>query len=229
MGLGEDLTKEVAQIFRQQWSSRDGYVVPTANALQLSNDAINIDATVLYADMSDSTSLVDAYKAHFAAEVYKAFLECAAKIIRSEGGEITAYDGDRVMAIFVGDQKDNSAARTALKLNHAVKKIINPGIKAQYPSNSYELRHVVGVDASKLYVARTGIRGANDLVWVGRAANHAAKMATLSNNFASRISPEVYNNLDNGQKYTDGKPMWEKATWDTMGRDLYRSTWTWGI
>ncbi len=30
--------------------------------------------------------------------LYKAYLHCAAKIISNEGGEITAYDGDRIMA-----------------------------------------------------------------------------------------------------------------------------------
>jgi len=38
-----------------------------------------------------------------AAEIYKTYLHCAAKIIRSEGGSITSYDGDRIMGIFIGD------------------------------------------------------------------------------------------------------------------------------
>ena len=38
----------------------------------------------------------------------------------------------------------------------------------------------VGIDTSELFVARTGIRRANDLVWVGRAANHAAKLSARS-------------------------------------------------
>ena len=57
-----------------------------------SNDGVNLDATVLYADMADSTALVDKYTKTFAAEIYKTYLHCAAKIITSEGGTITAYD-----------------------------------------------------------------------------------------------------------------------------------------
>ncbi len=75
------------------------------------------------------------------------------------------------MAVFIGNAKNSSAARAALKINFARLHIIHPALKAQYPKTTYELKYVVGVDTSQLFVARTGIRGANDLVWVGRAAN----------------------------------------------------------
>jgi|ERR1051325_1750156 hypothetical protein len=59
MGLKEDLENRVAEIFTQKWTERDGTVVPEAEALKLSNDAINLDGSVLYADLSGSTKLVD--------------------------------------------------------------------------------------------------------------------------------------------------------------------------
>ena len=227
MSLEDELREEVASIFRQQWTERDGEKVPESEDLKLTNDAVRLDATVLYADMADSTALVNDHKPFFAAEVYKAFLHCAAKIVRSEGGEITAYDGDRLMSVFIGDSKNSSAARAALKLNYARLKIINPALKAQYADSTYELRHVVGIDTSQIFVARTGIRGANDLVWVGRAANYAAKLCTLSGDYPSWITSEVYNMLNDSVKYTDGKSMWEERTWTGTGRQVHRSTWWW--
>lgn len=142
-------------------------VVPSDDSLKLGNDAVQLDATVLYADLADSTKLVDGRSASFAAEIYKTFLHCAARIVRSESGIITAYDGDRIMAVYIGGAKNTSAVRTALKINHAVSFIINPAKGLQYPNETYALKHVVGIDSSKLFVARTGVRGANDLVWVG--------------------------------------------------------------
>jgi class 3 adenylate cyclase len=73
--------------------------------VKLGNDAVKLSATVLYADLADSTKLVDGHTKQFSAEIYKTFLHCAAKIIRSEDGVITAYDGDRVMAVFIGDRR----------------------------------------------------------------------------------------------------------------------------
>ena len=226
MALKDDLKSEVEKIFKDRWTTRDGNVVPESDDVKLGNDAVKLSGTVLYADLSDSTALVDKKKPHFAAEIYKAYLHCAAKIIRAEGGVITAYDGDRIMAVYLGDSKNTSAARTARKINYAVSLIINPALKQQYPETTYQVRQTVGVDTSDLWVARTGIRGSNDLVWVGRAANYAAKLCALPAEYPSRITAAVYNAMHESEKTSGGKSMWEKVTWNAMGGiPIYRSTW----
>jgi len=229
MALSDELGKEVQEIFASRWSTTAGRVVPAPEDIRLGNDATELDAVVLYADIDESTALVDSFQPHFAAEIYKTFLFCAGKIIASEGGTITAYDGDRVMAVFIGNSKNTNAARAALKMNYARIYIINPAIKRQYPQTTYELRHTVGVDSSNLFIARTGFRGANDLVWTGRAANHAAKLTTLPVSYPSRITKEVYDRLNSSLKTSNGQPMWERATWNTMEREIYRSSWWWPV
>ncbi|MCE7915734.1 MAG: adenylate/guanylate cyclase domain-containing protein [Nitrosomonas sp. PRO4] len=230
MAFKKNLHREVQSIFANHWNEREGSVVPTSENVRLGNDGVWLDATILYADIADSTKLVDNYHAHVAAEVYKAFLHCAAKIISSESGEITAYDGDRVMAVFIGKTKNTSAVRTALKINYAQSQIINPAISNQYPNSSIKLKHVCGIDTSKIFVARTGIRGANDLVWVGQAANYAAKLSALSESYPSRITEKVFNTMHSSVKTsTDGRPMWEKVIWNDMNKTIYRSTWRWVI
>lgn len=225
MSLKNDLNDNVRSIFSEKWTERDGQVVPSSEELKLSNDAVKLDGVVLYADMSESTNLVDTKKSNFAAEIYKTYLHCAAKIIPSEGGEITSYDGDRIMAVFIGGSKNTSAARTALKINFARIYIINPAIKKQYPKSTYEVKHTIGIDSSNLFITRTGIRGSNDLVWVGKAANHAAKLCSLSNDYPSRITEAVYDSLHADLKFSNGKAIWEKMTWKDMNRTIYRSNW----
>ncbi len=230
MSLVEDYSKAVEEIFKEQWSTREGRKVPESEDLGLGNDAVELDGTVLYADLDDSTNLVDNYEPEFAAEIYKAYLSCAAKVIRSEGGVITSYDGDRIMAVYIGDEKDDCAARSALKINYTVTEIINPLVKKYYPAKNYSVKQVVGIDTSELFVARTGIRGSNDLVWVGRAANYAAKLCSLSPDYPSRLTEAVYNKLNKSAKYSDGKSMWEAATWNGMkGMRIYRSAWRWRV
>src|SRR5713226_10210059 len=141
MTLKTDLESEVKEIFSSTWEEREGQVVPDPEALKLGNDAVKLKATFLDADMADSTDLVDNNKPYFAAEIYKAFLRCAARIIKNEKGTITAYDGDRVMAVFLGDSKNTSAVRSALMINYAVRGIINPLLKKQYPETTYQLKH----------------------------------------------------------------------------------------
>ncbi|MCC7522984.1 adenylate/guanylate cyclase domain-containing protein [Candidatus Uhrbacteria bacterium] len=228
MALNDELRYEVRAIFKKTWTTRDGIVVPEPADLLLGNDAVNLEATVLYADMDGSTSLVDAYAPKFAAEVYKAYLHCAAKVIRSEDGVITAYDGDRIMGVFTGNFKNSNAVCAGLKIQWCVDEIINPAIRAQYPEKIYALKQTVGIDTGKLLVARTGVRGSNDLVWVGRAANYAAKLTDLDEGFSTWITDSVYKKLNDGAKYSNGINMWEERSWTKMGNmRVYRSNYRW--
>ncbi|MCG6142800.1 adenylate/guanylate cyclase domain-containing protein [Leptospira mtsangambouensis] len=229
MGLSDDLITEVDKIFKSTWTIREGTKVPEPEDIKLGNDGVKIQATVLYADLDGSTNLVDSMTPQFAAEIYKTYLFSAAKIIKSEGGTITAYDGDRIMAIYIGDSKNTSAVRSALKINYSVLKIINPAIKKHYPSKDYEIKQVVGIDSSPLMAARTGVRGYNDIVWVGRSANYAAKLSSYSSAYSTRITKTVYDKLSSEAKYSDGKDMWEKDPNLLKGQTIYRSTYFWTI
>lgn len=224
MGMTDDLNAEVNKIIKEQWTTTDGRVVPETENIELGNKGVILDATCLYADLAESTNLVNAYRATFAADVYKCYLNCACRIIRHQGGSITAFDGDRVMAVFIGDLKNTAAVRAAMAIDHAVDKIINPALKGYYGDKlkDFEVRHSVGIDTSKVMAARTGIRGANDLVWVGRAANYAAKLCVLREGiYATWITGDVYDKMaDTVKMTTDGtKNMWEERTW-TAQADL---------
>lgn len=231
MALIDDLQVQVKDTFKYQWSEREGYVVPEPESLKLGNDAIHLkEATVLYADLDGSTSLVETKSWPFAAEIYKSFLFCATKLIKDEGGSITSYDGDRVMGIFLGGSQSSTAVRCALKITYAVREIINPAIKVQYPSADYKVRHVIGIDHSAIRAARTGVRGDNDIVWVGRAANYAAKLTALNSEYPVWITKQVYDRLEQASKFggADKQNMWREWKWTQMNNILvYSSTWQW--
>lgn len=229
MGLADDLNSRATEIFKTPWKEREAKAVPEPEDVALGNDAVTLQGTVLYADLAESTALVDGYKPGFAARVYKAYLHCASKAILAEGGVITAFDGDRVMGVFVESGRNASAARCALKINYCVVKIINPILEQREPKVGYRVAHAVGVDSSQLFVARTGVRGSNDLVWVGRAANYAAKLCSLREGaYASWITKDVYDALTDKEKIgPNGNPMWESRTWTARGLTVYRSSWNW--
>lgn len=227
-----DLEATVTQIFQEAWDTRDGRVVPEPDALPMNNTAVEFDrATILYADLSGSTKLVDANDWTFAAEIYKAYLHCAASIIRNEGGAIVSYDGDRVMGVFIGKSQTTPAAKAGLKINYAVQKILNPALQKQY-STDYGVKQVVGIDTSPIRAARTGVRGDNDLVWVGRAANHAAKLTEIKRTERTWVTKEAYDYMLDEAKLrkSDGAAMWKPYRWSQMDdRRVYGSTWIWKV
>lgn len=231
MALGDDLNTYVQNVLDEQWERRQGQKVPDPEDLPLKNLAVELDATVLYADLAASTKMTKGYKDWFAAEVYKSYLYCAAKIIRARGGSITAYDGDRVMGVFIGSSKNTDAARCGLQINYAAQEIVMAKIQTKYPKNTYALKQRVGIDTSKLFIARTGIRGSNDLVWVGNASNNAAKMAALDPKYPTYISAAVYNMLNESSKL-GGNPkrnMWTDLGTADLGYQIYGSTWNWSV
>jgi class 3 adenylate cyclase len=230
--IREELDTYVKQSFAEQWAKRDGQKVPEPGDIKLNNDSVQLEAVVLYADLSDSTGLVNSYERHLAAEIYESYVYCAAKLIRNRGGSVTAYDGDRVMGVFIGDSKNSSAARCALEINYTVKNIINPALKAQYPSSRYVVEQKVGVDRSDVWVVNTGIRGNNDHVWVGPAANYAAKLAALDLGYPSYITSRVYDNLNEASKFggTPKSDMWTSLGYQNLAGDtIYGSTYWWSI
>jgi class 3 adenylate cyclase len=121
---------------------------------------------------------------------------------------------------------------TSLKINYAVQEIINPAQLAGWPATSpkYFVRQVTGIDISDLFIARIGVRNNNDLAWIGRAANHAAKLASLrEDNFATYITSDVYQMLDQPLRHTNAVNMWESRVWSAFDKStIYRSNWRWG-
>ncbi|WP_344775449.1 adenylate/guanylate cyclase domain-containing protein [Gryllotalpicola kribbensis] len=212
--LEDRLSAWVKDALASTWDRRNGQKVPEPADLTLKNEAVDLDAVVLYADLADSTDLVTSRSALFAAEVFKTYLFCAAQIIRSMGGVITAYDGDRIMAVFIGDSKNSNAAIAAYRIEWAVEKIIQPAIQAQYPKNTYVLKQKVGIASSPVTAVRTGVRNANDIVWVGNAANIAAKLAALKSGYSTYITEAVFKMLnDKAKKKNDGM----SAIWTDLG------------
>jgi class 3 adenylate cyclase len=226
----EDIKSELGGILATKWTTRDGSKVPDPEEVQLGNDAVKLTGTVLYADLAESTALVNSYKDWFAAEVYKCFLRGACRVIQNNRGRITAFDGDRIMAVYLGEAQNTDAVGSALEINHVVTQLVNPMVHEKYTDAKIDIRHAVGIDRSPLFIARTGVRGSNDLVWVGRAANYAAKLAAFREaGYASWITSEVYDNMQDSVKFSKGtsssQPMWEKRTWTGRGITVYCSTW----
>lgn len=231
MAIADDIKNNASTTFRAKWEVREGQKVPEPKDLKLSNDAVHFErVTVLYADLDQSTALVEKKSWQFAAEIYKSYLYAASRLINDAGGSIVSYDGDRVMGVFIGATQSNDAARCALKINYAVKHVIQTELKSVYKDSDYKIRHVVGIDTSEVRVARTGARGDNDLVWVGNSANLAAKLTAESADYSTWITDRVYKLLKDEQKLSKGVDMWKAWKWPKHGNDIiYSSTYWWAF
>ena len=235
MSLSDEIASDVQIIIDTLWSKRTGRKIPETEEVALTGGAVEIEATFLYADLADSSRMAKELDRRVAAKIVKSFLATSARIIRSCGGKIVSFDGDRIMGMFYGGSKNSDAAKCALQINYAVLRVIRPKFAGKYNSvrdASFVISHGVGVDTGTVLAVRGGARGSNDLVFIGRAANLAAKLSDLREPpYRSFITDSVFNKLNRDSKYggTDDELMWQGQKWEFLGQNLsvYRSKWHW--
>lgn len=237
MTLLDDLNSGVSDVLKTSWDLRDGRIVPSSDDVALIGGGVQFEGTVLYADLAQSSKLATEFQQRTAAKVIKSFLLCCTKIIIANEGTVTSFDGDRVMGVFIGDTKNTNAAKTALKINYAVRQIIKPKVEAYFTSmkeTSYGIDHAVGVDTSSILAVRAGQRGSNDLIWIGRSPNLAAKLSDIrgEDSYHSFITKDVFDRLEESAKKggQEKNDMWEERSFKWLGESwtVYRSSWWWG-
>jgi len=111
-------------------------------------------------------------------------------------------------------------------LKHLTKLVVERALEAELSEHlSHEKHGSVAnesVNTSPLQAARIGIHGDNDIVWIGKAANHAAKLASLAGS-AIWITSDVYNALADSLKFVQQDSIWERFSWNNAC--IYRSAW----
>ncbi|WP_029892909.1 adenylate/guanylate cyclase domain-containing protein [Nocardia brasiliensis] len=240
MGFKEDCTAAVAEIATTPFDIRAGSVVPKTSDVVLRNGAVELDAAYLYADMADSTGLARHFSSYDAARIIRAYLNAVSRVIRHRGGAIRSFDGDRVMAIFVGDDAASIAAKTALNITWVVDKVVHEQLSDHiddyftcYIEDQWRIRHRTGIDIGTALVVRAGVRDNNDLVSIGDAPNIAAKLSDVKQH-RTTITERTWDALDYASAFREGDQaaMWSAPRIESLGsrtEEVRGSDWWWSI
>ena len=154
MALADDLATDINSVLAFNWDTRDGQVAPTTDTISLAGGGVKLNATMLYADLADSTRL-SMWDRRVAARVFKAFLSASSRLIKARDGFVRSFDGDRVMGVFLGNTKNSNAVKCALQINWMFRNLLRPKFQAKYAKiadGSYPLSHTAGVDTSEVLV-----------------------------------------------------------------------------
>lgn len=220
MGLADDTKGGIDGVLSEAWVITSGTVVPETDDIALKNGGRRVDATYLYADLAGSSKLAQTVDDEIVAKVIRSYLNAAARILKHHGGAIRSYDGDRVMAIFIGSSKNSSAAIAAFNLSWAVKKVIRDRLATKWPRSlaHYTMDHGVGIASGEALIVRAGVRNSNDLVSIGSAPNVAAKLSELRRSPDIYITSGVYGMLNEKAKVrNDGSTIWSKEQNESIG------------
>ncbi|MDW5612074.1 adenylate/guanylate cyclase domain-containing protein [Mycolicibacterium sp. D5.8-2] len=242
MGFKDDCTRAVRDIVKVDFNTRWGREVPTTDSIVQKDGAVWLTAAYLYADMADSTGMAENFESADAAKIIRAYLSAVTRVLKDRGGEIRSFDGDRVMAIFPGDDAADKAVDAGLRVNWVVDNIVhdellsNNSYYQKYVETGWRVRHRTGVDLGTAFIVRAGVRGDNDLVSVGSTPNVAAKLSDYKGRGPTAITDYVYENLSYGNQYAKDsqsgddeiKSMWSAANFVDIGgtwESVRTSTW----
>lgn len=231
LSIDKDITDDVNKVITTQWSTRSGTTVPSTESVALNGGAVKLDATYLFADLAHSSKMASQFDKRVTAKILKSFLATSARICRFFGGSIMSFDGDRIMAAYIGGSKNTSAVKAAFGISYAVSEIIRPKFYEKYQTvkdAGFHITHATGIDTGEVLVIRAGARGANDLISIGPPPNMAAKLSDLREYpFTSYISKNVYDYSSDSCKIrlNGNSDVWEQRSWDFLGsfKTIYRS------
>ena len=207
MPIRAQIERQIANDLRGNYQITNTWSVPTVQHLTLRKQGRTIETAILYADMRKSSDIAENHRRQTAAKVYKTFLYAMAQVARSVGGQIRSYDGDRIMVIIPPTRNTPNAAcikavRTAMRMAWCLQEIVEPKLRG-YDNVDCG----IGVAYGNLLVVKGGIGGQphnNDLVWVGRPANLAARLSEAgATPERVWIDEETYNRLDDAYKYAE--------------------------
>lgn len=233
------LSQMVNDCFGKKYEVSNGTAIPKVEDIGLDNAGRKLNLAMLFVDIRGSTKLVDFLHEVTAAKMYKSFLQGVTRIIRKNGGYVRSFNGDGVLAAFIGDKKCTQAVTSALQISWFCSNILKPKVdgylNTQSNTEGLKFNFGIGVDVGEVLVVRGGYKGTNnnDLVWVGNATNYAVKLSARKiDGYNICISKDVYKKTINTipQKTGSGQSVWHKDVWPEMGNlVVYVSDAHWGI
>lgn len=160
----------------------------------------------------------------------KAYFSGAVRIVNANNGYVRSFNGDGMLALFRDERRSNNAVKAAMQAKWFVRDILQPRFERYFESNRQAFGASIGfdigcgLDDGGIYAVKVGIRGTNDVAWVGRCTNTSAKLSNLAGSPRSiLITRAVYERLAGSRKLSNGTHMWSDEFSREIGGDQPRN------
>jgi adenylate cyclase len=233
MTLLDDVKASVSTYMTGTYETFEPRDIPVPKDIPQGAKAAKLTATSLFIDLRQSSDITNALRRQTAAKMLKAYFSGAVRIINANNGSVRSFNGDGMLALFRDDSRSINGAKAAMQVRWFVQEILQPRFEQYFQSNRKAFGRSLGfdigcgLDDGDIYAVKVGIRGTNDVAWVGRCTNTSAKLSNLA---ASPrrilITRAIYQRLDNSRKSSNGVAMWSDEVMREIGgvRRAIRST-----
>lgn len=227
----KEIQDKVDIILKEQFTQYDIDVIPDIenkpdSRLTHGNTGFLGEFTFLYVDMRGSSSFTDEHRLQTITKIYKAYHHSMVECIKNYGGQVRSFDGDRVLAVFAGSSKLNSAINCAMKMVGCRYDILQPQIKAALSNGNFSLG--VGIATGTAMVSKAGVgydKNTRDLIWIGDPPNLGAKLSDEADSpYYIYICKKSFEKLSDKNRYTTKNgiktDMWTKASFNFKNKQI---------
>lgn len=218
------LTEKTNGFLAGTYESSQPGSVPVPEDIPLGNNAATFEAVTLFVDIRQSSDIAETFRLQTAAKMMKAYFDGAVRIASTNGGYVRSFNGDGMLALFRGDSQRNNAVKAAMQVKWFVRQFLRPKFERYFSNNEAALGQTldfdvgIGVDQGTIFAVRVGIKGTNDVAWIGRGTNTAAKLAGLASSPRNIwITRAIYAQLNDSRKTSKGIGMWSAEEFHTIG------------
>lgn len=233
MATNQEVLDKIDEYLNESYLQEETTVVPKRTDLTFGNKVKKMKfAVVMYVDMRKSKAILSDATTFWSVKIHRAFLLALTHCVEKREGHLRSFNGDGILAFFVGDKASSRAVRAAMDVSGFIAEV-NKNLTEQ---NLKVIDYGIGIAQGVVMVAKSGKAGDDqtkqDLIWVGLPVYMAVELSDfarkpkniwISNNVRTSIGKEKCLDV---VKNKDGDSKWTKETreFKSVGKKEVRAT-----
>ncbi|MCP4824367.1 MAG: HAMP domain-containing protein [Shimia sp.] len=149
------------------------------------------EVTILFSDIRGYTAFSETVSPEEVIDVLNRYFEIQSEIVERHGGDIDKFVGDELMAMFVGEDKEDRAVRCGVEIKDA--------LAASFGAESgRELAVGVGIASGDVVLGAMGARDRMDYTVLGSTVNLAARLCAKAGPWQVLLDRHTCDLVDEG-------------------------------
>lgn len=168
-------------LLRQRPLLAEGRVLPKLEDLAVM-EGRQVEAAFVYTDLDSFTKVVASQPTRVSFVLLQAFIELVTRITSYYGGAVVDCAGDRLLSVFHRPAKNYSSepVHEAITAAFWIQRMLQVSTDVFVQAGVSPPRVGIGIDYGSVTVGCVGFRNNKRLIFVGDAANNAAKLQDLA-------------------------------------------------
>lgn len=190
------LKNELADIKRQINKTENISRIPNEQDISKKKNAKNLQCSVMFVDMRNSTKMQDANGRNNMLKIYKMFAKLVTRAVEENDGKVMQIVGDGLLCLFINKSKNSGqhAIDAVRSINTYIKESYNPIVEPDW-----KIKCGMGVCSGHILITRIGTRGKNkccQLAFPSSVTNYASKCCENAGENEVVLDESTYEQID---------------------------------